>query len=264
MTNAIRDRFSRWKASPKKWKISYIAFGLKSLLCAPSSPKPTNITNDELLTPPIESEYVELLFDPMFRRSVEEVRDYTCLDFARLANLWTLVKMVGPGTFIEVGSYKGGTALHICNAIQHEEVAFYCFDPFENGGFENLGNYDAAFSASDFTDTQYKSVAALLSRKPFARVVQGFFPAAAGGMNLHDVTFCHLDVDTYSATKESLEYLVPRLASRCLIVLDDVGHRETPGVEKALMEFAAAHPSFLAIPMFPCQAILVPKTFWQP
>jgi hypothetical protein len=53
------------------------------------------------------------------------------------------------------------------------------------------------------------------------------------------------------------------LAPKGLIVLDDVGHLETPGVEKAMMEFVAAQPSFLAIPMFPCQAVLLPKTFWQ-
>ena len=141
------------------------------------------------------------------------------------------------------------------------DSAFYCFDPFENGGFEKLTDCDAAFEPDDFRDTQYEAVVKLLSSKPNAKVIQGFFPAVAEGLCLQEIAFGHLDVDTYEATKDSLEYLAPRLAIRGLLVLDDLGHRETPGVKKALDEFVAKHPSFVAIPMFPCQAVLLPKSF---
>jgi len=59
-----------------------------------------------------------------------------------------------------------------------------------------------------------------------------------------------------------LEYLAPRLAARSLILVDDVDHLETPGVNKAVAEFLASHPSFLLLPMFPTQAILLPKLLW--
>ncbi|MGB7547412.1 MAG: class I SAM-dependent methyltransferase [Terracidiphilus sp.] len=216
-----------------------------------------------MLTPAIEAEYVDILFDPKFRSSVAQVKDFTCLDIARLANLWTLVRMAGPGVFLEIGSYKGGTALHICNAMEDPDALFYCFDPFETGGFERIGDCDQAFKPTDFMDTQYAAVVKLLSSKPRAKAVQGFFPAAAEDFDLRNIAFCHLDVDTYEATRNSLEYLAPRMAPRGLIVLDDVDHRETPGVRKAMTEFVAARPSFLAIPMFPVQAVLVSKTYWQ-
>jgi O-methyltransferase len=217
------------------------------------------------LDPPVETEYVDILFDPAFRRSVSQVKECTCLDVARLANLWTTVRLAGPGTFLEVGSYRGGTALHICNAMDDCGATgrFFSFDPFESGGFETLVDGDQAFKPMDFTDTRFDAVTRLLSGKPFATVVQGFFPSAAEGRQLGAIAFCHLDVDVYEGTRKSLEYLEPRLAPKGLIVLDDLDHKECPGVRKAMTEFLMAHPRFVAIPMFPCQAVLVPKSFWD-
>jgi O-methyltransferase len=263
MMDGIRDHLVNWSTNPRKWKLSYIASRLKSLADARKHERRVLNGRKELLTPPIETEYVNLLHDTEFRRSLEQVKDFTCLDVARLANLWMLVRMAGPGTFVEVGSYRGGTALHICNAMGSRTNPFYCFDPFEKGGFENLGKLDSAFSPSDFTKTDYEKVVRLLSSKPNATAIQGFFPAAAEHLDLREIAFCHLDVDIYESTKKCLEYLAPRMAARSLIVLDDVDHGETPGVKKAMNEFIAEHARFLAIPMFPCQAVLLPKSFWE-
>jgi O-methyltransferase len=262
MLNTLKGRLANWKASPQKWQITYIWSRLTTLSTALLRKRRESKEREKLLSPAIETEYVAILFDAEFRSSVTQVRDYTCLDIARLANLWNLARLVGPGIFLEVGSYKGGTALHICNAIEHRGASLYCFDPFEKGGFEKLNHQDTCFKPGDFTDTRYEAVVRLLSSKPNARVIQGFFPAAAESLNLRDIAFCHLDVDVYEATKDSLEYMAPRLAARSLIVVDDVDHRETPGVNKAVADFLASHPSFIFIPMFPTQAVLLPKFLW--
>ena len=211
----------------------------------------------------METQYVNLLFDSAFCKSVAAVKAYTCLDAVRLANLWNMVQLAGPGTFLEVGSFRGGTALHICNAIDtwHSGERFFSFDPFEMGGFEGMVKCDRAFKPMDFTNTRYADVAQLLSGKPQATVVQGFFPAAAAEHDLKDIAFCHLDVDIYEATRQSLAYLAPRLSAQGLIVVDDFGHMETPGVEQATREFVEQNPEFLLIPMFPCQALLLPRSF---
>ena len=261
MMDLLVEHFVNWNKSPRKWAITYVLSGLQATLRARLRKYRAGNTSKRLLTPAIETEYVAILFDPEFRSSVEQVKDYTCLDVPRLANLWNLTRLAGPGIFMEVGSYKGGTALHICNAIQHRGASFYCFDPFEKGGFRKLSDCDTAFTAHDFTDTKYKAVVRLLSSKPNAKVVQGFFPAVAEHLDLRDISFCHLDVDIYDATKHSLEYLAPRLATHGLIVVDDVDHRETPGVRRAVDEFLVNHPSFLFIPMFPCQAVLCRNPF---
>jgi O-methyltransferase len=260
--SSLTTRFLNWRRSPRRWEARYLLSGLRALVRRPATADRAPQAVDGLLVPAIESEYVEILQDPAFQRSVAQVRDSTCLDVARLANLWQLARLAGPGIVLEVGSYRGGTALHLCNALDDRDTRFYCFDPFEKGGFEHLGRQDAAFGPADFTDARLESVVALLSSKPRATVVQGYFPAAAQDLDLHDIAFCHLDVDVYAATKASLDYLAPRLARRGMIVLDDVGHRETPGVALALSEFLARNPSFLSLPLFPCQAVLLPKPLW--
>jgi O-methyltransferase len=260
MLGILRKYLSHWKASPRKWEITYVWSGLKGVLLAIFHRDRLDETRKELLTPGIDAEYVNILFDPEFKSSVAQVRKHTCLDVARLANLWNLARLAGPGIFLEIGSFQGGTALHICNAIAHRDATFYCFDPFEKGGFENMTDLDKCFKPNDFTNTRFESVVELLSSKPNAKVIQGFFPAEAESLELRDIAFCHLDVDIYDATRRSLEYLAPRLAPRGLIVIDDFGQTETPGVNRAVAEFLAGHPSFLLIPMFPVQAVLLPKS----
>lgn len=259
---ALKAHLANWKRHPRKWQIGYVLSRLKTISLAPLKRYRLARYRQSLLKPEIESEYVKILFDPEFRSSVAQVKDYTCLDMARLANVWNLARLAGPGIFLEVGSFRGGTALHICNAIAARGTPFYCFDPFEKGGFENLGDLDTCFKPGDFRDTRHEAVVKLLSAKPNAKVIQGYFPAAAEDLNLQDIAFCHLDVDAYAATKQSLEYVAPRMAPRGLIVLDDLGHVETPGVDKAVAEFLAGHPSFLLVPMFPVQGVLLPKSFW--
>ena len=171
MTQVIRERFLHSKSNPKKWKTADWASHLLTDLRARLRKSGTISSEAELLSPPIEKEYVSLLVDVDFQRSVAEARDHTCLDLVRLANLWTSVKMAGRGLFLEVGSYRGGTALHICNAMEHAGSYFYSFDPFEAGGFENLTDCDRAFRPTDFTDTNFEAVTRLLSSKPFAKVV---------------------------------------------------------------------------------------------
>ena len=55
---------------------------------------------------------------------------------------------------------------------------------------------------------------------------------------LGDRKFCfvHLDMDLYVSTKQALEYLEPKLNSGGILVLDDYGGYETPGVAQAVSE----------------------------
>ncbi len=177
-----------------------------------------------------------------------QVKEYSCLDEARLANVWNLVKLAGDGIFVEVGSFLGGTALHICNAMDdshHAGARFYSFDPFEQGGFESIGPDETKFRIDSFTETNYAAVVRRLSAKPNAQVVQGFFPQAAEPFDLRNIAFCHLDVDLYEANLKCLNYLAPRLAPRSLILVDDLGQVETPGVRNSDPSFPGAEPVVL-------------------
>lgn len=258
----FKKRFANWKANPRRWDPQYIASSCRAIAAKHMRDLRAGSERTKLLVPPIQAEYVELLYDVEFRRSVEEAMPHTMQDVARLANLWTAVKMAGPGTYLEAGSFLGGTALHICNAMPQVGSQFYCVDPFESGGYEVMQDWEQHFQSNTFTETKYAKVEKLLAHKPFAKAIQGFFPAAAEPLDLQSIAFCHLDVNMYDATRKSLEYVAPRLAPRSLIVADDYGHKDSPGVKFAVDEFVAAHSEFLAIPMFPIQMLLLPKHLW--
>lgn len=258
MIEELKRRFDHWRMNPRRWDPRYVVSSSKAVAAQYARELHGIRERSHLLDPPIAAEYVELLRDAEFRGSVEEARRYTLQDVARLANIWTLVKGLGPGTYLEAGSYRGGTALHICNAMPQEGSRFYCVDPFESGGYESQQGWEQSLKMTEFMDTSHAAVVQLLARKPFAHAIQGFFPAAVEPLDLTEIVFCHLDVNMYDATRKSLEYLAPRLARRGAILVDDYGHKDGPGVKTAVDEFVAAHPEFMAVPMFPIQMLLLP------
>jgi hypothetical protein len=117
------------------------------------------------------------------------------------------------------------------------------------------------FHRGDFATHTEEGVRALL-RGRNARIIKGYFPASVHEATLPKLSFVHLDVDVYHATKNSLEFLLAPgvLLPRSLIVLDDYD-RSVAGVNLAVREVIEAIPGTLAFPMFPGQALLIPNTW---
>lgn len=265
MFRDFKAHVSNWRKNPRRVQPKSILSRLRRYFLVELRPVLRFLGYPRRLNPHIDTGRVEMLHDPTFLSSVAQVKPYTCLDEARLANIWNLVKLVGDGIFLEVGSFLGGTALHICNAMddsRHAGSRFYCFDPFELGGFESIGPGETAFRLDSFTETSYAAVVKRLSVKHNAQVVQGFFPQAAEPFDLQNIAFCHLDVDLFEASLKCLNYLAPRLAPRSLILVDDLGQVETPGVRTAIQLFLEQNPSFLLLELFPCQGLLLPHHLW--
>jgi hypothetical protein len=113
-----------------------------------------------------------------------------------------------------------------------------------------------------FKNTSFDAVNRLfLNRGRFYRVLPGYFPASCAGVEIAPVSFVHLDVDLYEATRDSLEYLHSKMMPRSLMVLDDY-RRRAAGVDQAVAEFIARHPDWTAFPLFPGQALLVKQTWF--
>lgn len=220
-----------------------------------------NARGQRLVLKPIDPLGVELLADAAFQASCEEVYSLTLLDTPRLANLWQLSRLTDPaGQLIEVGAYRGGSALHLSNACPDRHL-FVC-DSFT--GFRQLHpKLDRVFDAAMFKDTSREAVEALFRRRQRrATVVAGFFPESCAGLELRPLSFAHLDVDTYEATRAALAFLADKMLPRSLIVLDDY-HRTADGVDAALAEFTTTHPDWTLLPLFPSQALLMPKTWFD-
>jgi len=203
---------------------------------------------------------VEILSDAAFQRSCREVAGLTLLDTPRLANLWSLCRLTNPlGHIIEVGSFKGGGALHLSNSCPERKII--ACDSFE--GFERLdAQLDRNFSQEMFKDTSRQRVEELFrSRGRAFQVIAGFFPQSCAGIDLGPISFVHLDADIYKSTIESLEYLSGCTTERSLIVLDDF-FRRADGVNKAVGEFIGHNRSWAAFPLFPGQGLMVHRSWF--
>ena len=214
------------------------------------------------ISKPIDPSNIEILGDPAFKASVKEVSDLTLLDTGRLANLWQLCRLTDPrGGILEIGSYRGGGALHLSNACPQRKI--YVCDSFR--GFEKLDpDLDKSFDLGMFVSTTKRNVEQLFeSRKRNHEVIDGFFPASCASRSIGPVSFVHLDVDVYKATLESLAYLEKEniLTGRPLIVLDDF-HRTAEGVDQAVAEFTAANKKWISFPLFPGQGLLVHSSWF--
>ncbi len=158
---------------------------------------------DRLFTKELKTKNIEILYDKEFQASINEVKDYTLLDTSRLANLWILSKLSNPkGAMIEIGAYKGGGSLHISNSNPDRKM--YICDSFK--GFERIDeNLDDLFKITDFKEATEQGVRALFNNKNRSfEIISGFFPQSCSNKKLQPISFAHMDVDVYKATKESL------------------------------------------------------------
>ena len=211
---------------------------------------------------PTETSHLEILLDESFQASIDEVCDLTLLDTARLANLWQLCRMSNPaGSIIEIGSYKGGAALHMSNSCPNRHI-FVC-DTFE--GFGNLpidSRLDRLFSRGDFVDTNLTYVqTAWKAKERDVTWVKGSFPESAASVEVRGISFAHIDVDLYKSTFDALEFLNPRLIDRSLIVLDDY-MRSVEGVMKATGDFLKLHPEWICLPIYPGQGLMIHQSWF--
>lgn len=219
------------------------------------------VMNDPRANVFVDPGHVEVLADPAFQASVEEVATLTVLDLPRLANLWTLCQMTNPrGGILEVGAYRGGSALHLSNSAPKRRL-FVC-DSFQ--GFRTLDpSLDELFTPDMFLDTSRETVEALFqSRNRPATVVAGYFPESCAEVDLVPLSFVHLDVDTHEATSEALEFLSTHMTQRSLIVSDDY-NRNAEGVNRAITEFVRRHHDWIVLPVFPSQAILMHDSWFD-
>ena len=211
---------------------------------------------------PIDPHGVEVLADPEFQASCRHVAPYTFLDTPRLANLWQLARLTDPaGALCEIGSYRGGGALHLSNACPNRRI--YICESFAQSFGRLHPDLDTSFTSELFKDNTRATVEALFQGRDY-RILDGFFPEScrASGVELPLLSFVHLDVDVYEATRDSLEYLRTHMLPRSLIVLDDF-HRKAKGVMRAVSEFNARHPDWKGFPLFPGQGVLIPSTWYD-
>lgn len=137
-----------------------------------------------------------------------------------------------PGSILEVGVYHGGSLQLLYEWAKTWGKQVVGIDTFK--GLPKPGEFDDKKSMPEgkFSNVRMDEVQSLV---PGASLLAGEFP---GQVNIQGpISFCHLDVDFYEGTLQGLKWLGPRISAGGIIVVDDYGYAETPGVKLAVDEF---------------------------
>lgn len=129
------------------------------------------------------------------------------------------------GCFVEVGVYRGGTAVHLQRIAKEQGRSFFAYDTFEGIPFAGEGDFH---SVGDFS-ASFEDVKKVL---PYATVVKGIFPESA--VPMPPVAFAHIDCDQYKSIYDSALYLRDKMSPGGIMLFDDYGMRYMPKATQAV------------------------------
>ena len=150
------------------------------------------------------------------------------------------------GDLIEVGVFEGGTAKLMADAYPNRPI--HLFDTFEGlpdtirvdkGDSKNytVGHCKGTIeTAKDYLlmPVRPNGVKVWVDR-PNVFWYKGVFPETSDPVKDRRFAFAHIDVDIYQGTKDSLEFIYPRMNKGGLIIVHD--YPAHPGVKRAVDEF---------------------------
>jgi predicted O-methyltransferase YrrM len=166
------------------------------------------------------------------RNLARRAEDRTALTEDRLAVLAREARAAArrPGDLAELGVWRGGSAKVIAGACPGKPL--HLFDTFSgNPADEALaGVHRRGEWAADRAEVE----AFLAGHR--VRLHAGLFPGTAAGLGESRFALVHVDADLYESTRDALEFFWPRLVPGGVMVFDDLGWKNCPGVDKALHE----------------------------
>lgn len=173
--------------------------------------------------------------DPEFLSLYREVKERAVVLSNCCYMIYRLAKYAqeAPGSFAEVGVYRGGTARLVARACPAKEI--HLFDTFS--GIPGTAIESDHHQPGDFSDTSLESVRDYLSDCSNVRIYPGVFPDTATPLAKERFSFVFIDTDIYRSVQDCIGFFVPRLVSGGIMLFDDYGMRECPGVKKAIDEF---------------------------
>lgn len=176
--------------------------------------------------------------DPDFIEVYKKSVGNTLLDCYRLYSLWSLVKQTNhlKGSVLEVGVYRGGSALVIGRASNNIGTVTLA-DTF--AGVVKAGSNDTFYKGGEHSDSSVEHLKNLLSTARIAnfKVLKGIFPDDFENTELGAAyRFCHIDVDAYRSAQDVFTFVWPRLAVKGVVVFDDYGFLGCEGITRMVDE----------------------------
>jgi O-methyltransferase len=156
------------------------------------------------------------------------------------------------GEIAECGCWRGHSAYLIASLIagSKSKRQLHVFDSFEGGLSDKVKEDQTQLATVDpaavrrekeaFYSTE-EEVSAALNSFEFVRLYKGWIPARFNEVSQKTFALVNLDLDLYEPIRDSLEFFFPRLSKGGVIVVDDYGTTEWPGVKKAVDQFLDAN-----------------------
>lgn len=143
----------------------------------------------------------------------------SCLTPGELCALLTRASAAPIGSFVEVGVYKGGSALFLSKLAERQQRRIFLYDTFTGmPHFDPSVDTIALGCVSGPNDTSFERVKTLLGDYPYIEACT--FPNAK--VLPQDVAFAHIDVDQYQSHIETCRALEPRMVKGGIMYFDDV------------------------------------------
>jgi len=172
---------------------------------------------------------------------------HTTLSRKKMQNLLQLLDsaVVFEGSVIECGVFRGGSLVKIGARLRESgsDKKIYGVDTFEGHPFQSEedvpDNGRIVHRTGLFADNHMEKVQKCLKEAGLADVI--LLKGLVGEVlpqRFGEEKFCfaHLDLDLYLSTRDALAFIAPRLVSGGVIVFDDYGGYDSPGVTRAVNE----------------------------
>ena len=190
---------------------------------------------------PNEEEYQQII-DELEKQKIETLNNGYEVD--TIINLVEKTKII-PGEIIEIGVYQGGSAKVIYDNMSDNKILFLC-DTFE-GLKDSTEDQDCLELKNGDYASDFNMVQELFPDQERVKLIKGYFPdSVTEEMKKLNFSFAHLDVDTYTSTFNSLEFVYPRMSKGGIIMSHD--YTSIPAVTRAIDEFFSDKPEIIITP----------------
>jgi O-methyltransferase len=184
---------------------------------------------------------LEFINPPYYSRTSSSAA-VTLVDIYRVYGIYQALEATRslPGDFLEVGVYKGGTAAFIASFLKENgnPGRLILCDTFR--GVVNASSMDTSYVGGEHSHTSQDEVRNVVSK--FGKVddfviLPGIFPLETGKLldeMSSQIRFAHIDVDVFSGSYETYEWVFSRMPKGGICIFDDYGTQGLEGVTRAV------------------------------
>jgi predicted O-methyltransferase YrrM len=201
----------------------------------------------------------QLLADPIYERSVAIAAGRTVQSELRRMNLYLLIKHylkhLPAGNVLELGSYMGGSAMFMANAMRSfaPDAKMLALDTFKGMPYADKkidAHSEGDFSGVDLGELRRHAADSGLDN---LRFVEGRFEETLPGLipEYGPFALVHVDCDVYDAIRYSYQTVKGHMVPGGYIVFDDATTSSCIGATEAVEEFVVRGDGLLSEQIFP-------------